>query len=101
MWLKTIMGNDVTFLFESSNDEHAEFMTQTATGVRGKSYTIGAGPTEVPDVVGGYGLANSPGIEECDAPLPAGSCEAKVVRKKGLLKVNDVCGRPKPCQYHD
>lgn len=70
MWLKTLTGSDVTFLFESSNDEHAEYMQQTATGLRGKAYTITSEPTELPDVVGGYAVSNTPGVEECDAPAP-------------------------------
>lgn len=68
MWIRTIAGNQCSFLFESAFRDHYQYMTPTATGVRGKAYEVGAEPTEVPDIVGGYALANVPGIEECDAP---------------------------------
>lgn len=95
MWLKTITGGEVTFLFESSNEEHAEYMAETATGLRGKAYTVGAQPTELPDVVGGYAVTNTPGVEECAAPTIEVE-EAPVPKRRRRFTVRTKAADKKP-----
>lgn len=92
MWVKTIDGNTRTFLFESSNEEHEQFMEPTATGFRGKAYTIGDEPVELPDPVGGYAVAN---VDLAEQVFPVAAETCATIKTNGA-----VCGRELPCQYH-
>lgn len=70
MWIATTDGKERVFLFESSVEEHFQFMKKVATGYRGQAYAVGSDPVEVPDIVGGYAIANVEAVEECSPPAP-------------------------------
>lgn len=84
MWLCTTdRQNTIGFLFESPERDHEQYMTATPTGsARGKNYEIGPEPTQVPDVVGGYALANVEGVEQCAKPVPAAATTRRSTRSK-------------------